>query len=344
MIIIFEILLLYFYIIMSQSFHDFKEIKIRNITDVYNKNLNSLSVYYNYIIRIFANNRRLRNKVYIVINEYQNKINIIKNKYNNDINIIKNMAEPASNNINNLNKNALLIGINYINTNNQLYGCINDVNNINDLLNKYNFKSIKMMTDNSELKPTRTNILNEITNMLINSIAGDTLFLFYSGHGSYTIDVNSNETTGYDQMIVPIDLQPIVDDELKSIINKYLKKGVLLVALFDSCFSGSVLDLKYQWMDSLDSNNLTENLNENETNGNVIMISGCSDVQTSADAIINNQNQGAMTWSFLQSFKENITWRELLKNMRELLKNSEYSQIPQLTSGSFFNIDSKVFL
>jgi hypothetical protein len=329
---------------MSQSLQEFKNMKIKYLINIYNKNVNILSITYNNLLRQVLNNKILRNKAYIIINEYNNKLNNLKNKYNNDINLIKNMVEPLINNA--INKNALLIGINYINTSYQLFGCINDVNNINNLLSSYNFKSIKMMTDESTsiLKPTRANILNEITNMLMNSVVGDILFLFYSGHGSYTIDVNSNETTGYDQMIVPIDLQPIVDDELKLIINKYLKKGVLLIALFDSCFSGSVLDLKYQWIDSLDSNNLTENINENETTGNVIMISGCSDIQTSADALINNQNQGAMTWSFLQSLKQNITWRELLKNMRELLKNSQYSQTPQLTSGSFFNIDSKVFL
>ena len=76
------------------------------------------------------------------------------------------------------------------------------------------------------------------------------------------------------------------------------------------------------------------------------MISGCSDVQTSSDAYINNKNQGAMTWAFLEAFKseKNITWRNLLIKMRDLLKKSNFSQLPQLTSGSFFNIDSPVFI
>ncbi len=342
MIIYFVILILSHTNIMSLSFEDFKNMKITNLTNKFNQNIRNLLITYNSILRQFIRNRRLRNRIYIIINEYNNKANTLRNKYMNDVNLIKNIQESLL--LNKLNKSALLIGINYLNTYNELYGCINDVNNINELLNKYDFKSIKIITDNTEIKPTRNNILNDFTDMLINSVSGDTLFLFYSGHGSYTIDINSNETTGYDQMIIPIDMKPIVDDELKTIINKYLKKDVLLIALFDSCFSGSVLDLKYQWMDSLESNNLTENNNENETNGNVIMISGCSDIQTSADDNINNQSQGAMTWSFLQSYKDDITWRELLKNMREILKNSNYNQIPQLSSGSFFNIDSKVLL
>lgn len=344
MFINFEIIILCLFSIMSISLQDFKKLKIKNITSIFNQNTNALSYNYNLLIRLYLNNRNLRNKVNILIADYNNKINVLKNKYNNDIKIINNMVEINIINSLSINKNALLIGINYENTNSQLYGCLNDVDNINNLLKTQNFKSIKLLTDKTEVKPTRNNILKEFTNMLINSTSGDILFLFYSGHGSYTIDINSNETTGYDQMILPIDMNPIVDDELKFIINKYLKKDVILIALFDSCFSGSVLDLKYQWMDSLDSDKLTENMNENETNGKVIMISGCSDIQTSEDAVINNKNQGAMTWSFLNSFKDNITWRELLVNMREKLKNSEYSQIPQLSTGSFINIDSKVFL
>ena len=147
-------------------------------------------------------------------------------------------------------------------------------------------------------------------------------------------------------MIIPCDLNRIIDDELKNIIQNNLKKGVTLIALFDSCFSGSVLDLKYQYMDSLDKNNFTENINETETTGNIIMISGCNDVQTSSDANINNKNQGAMTWAFLEAFKseKNITWRNLLIKMRDLLKKSNFTQLPQLTSGSFLNIDSIVFI
>jgi hypothetical protein len=342
MIIIFEILIILTIGIMSTTFEDFKKVKINNITSIYNQNIVSLTVSYNNIIKQYLNNKIFKNKVNVIILEYNNKINILKKYYDNEVNAIKKMVMPPI--VSNKNKNALLIGINYLNTQNELRGCINDVDNMNNLLKKYNFQSTSIMTDNTVKKPTKDNILNEFQNMLINSKSGDIMFLFYSGHGSYTIDINSNEKTGYDQMILPIDLKPIVDDELKNIINKYLKKDVLLIALFDSCFSGSVLDLQYEWMDSLDFDKLTENTKENETNGNVIMISGCSDIQTSADTIINNVNQGAMTWSFLQSFNENITWRQLLITMRELLKKSGYSQIPQLASGSFFNIDSKVFI
>ena len=166
----------------------------------------------------------------------------------------------------------------------------------------------------------------------------------YSGHGSYTIDRNGDEKDARDEMIIPLDMHGIVDDELKQIIQTNLKTNVTLFALFDSCFSGSVLDLRYQYLDSLNYESFTENNKQLDTQGNVIMISGCSDQQTSADASISGRFNGAMTWSFLECATPDICWRDLLKNMRKALKASSFSQLPQMSSGSIVNIDHKVFL
>jgi hypothetical protein len=99
-------------------------------------------------------------------------------------------------------------------------------------------------------------------------------------------------------------------------------------------------------MDSLNYDNYTENSKDAITNGNVFMISGCTDEQTSADAVFNNKPNGAMTWSLLESLKQkpNNSWRELVKSMRDLLKTSHFDQIPQFSSGSFVNIDTPVFI
>jgi hypothetical protein len=180
----------------------------------------------------------------------------------------------------------------------------------------------------------------------MNCQAGDLLFFVYSGHGSYAIDRNGDEKDGRDELIVSCDLQGVLDDELKALIQTYLKADVTLFALFDSCFSGSVLDLKYQFMDSLDYDKFTENSKQLETQGNVIMISGCTDNQTSADAVFDNKPNGAMTWSLLESLKQkpNVNWRELVKTMRDLLKTSQFTQIPQFSSGNFLDIDKEIFI
>jgi hypothetical protein len=58
-------------------------------------------------------------------------------------------------------------------------------------------------------------------------------------------DKNNNEKTGNDQLIVPCDLNEILDDELKSIIQTNLKKDVTLIALFDCCHSGTICDMPW---------------------------------------------------------------------------------------------------
>jgi len=333
---------------MSIEFSEFKALKIKQLNNLYNLNIKNLNIYYNNSLNNIRRSRNTNaNKNILIQNlstQVNNKYQLLTIQLDKDILKINNLVMPEIKTIKN--NSALLIGINYAGTNNELYGCINDTYSINSLISNYNFKKISILTDNNVKKPNRNNILTEFKNLLINSQSGDVLLLFYSGHGSYILDKNNNEKTGNDQLIIPCDLNGIVDDELKKIIQTNLKKNVTLIALFDCCHSGSILDLKYQYMDSLDKNNFTENINESETNGNVIMISGCSDIQTSSDAYINNKSQGAMTWAFLEAFKsqKNITWRNLLIKMRDLLKKSSFSQLPQLTSGSFLNIDSHVFI
>lgn len=279
-----------------------------------------------------------------IIATYNANIKALITNTNKNIDIIRNYVPPALKI--NKNKRALLIGINYIGSAYELNGCINDVNTIKDRISQQGFQSINILTDLTNDKPTRENILKAFTELLSSAQEGDLLFVSYSGHGSYTLDKNGDENTLYDQLIIPSDFKAIVDDELKAIIQANLKKGVTLFAMFDSCFSGSVLDLKYQYMDSLNYDKYTENDKELETNGNVFMISGCSDYQTSADAFINNKATGAMTWSFNEALKQNdkCTWRELVKNMRTLLKTSRYDQIPQFSSGTFENIDAQIFI
>jgi hypothetical protein len=349
---------------MNDPLTEFNKMKISKINELkkgYNDALQKLmSQYYSVLNNIYNSRTSVsskRNSINQLNNYYNNIINNLKLQLNNNILAVQNLTYippiTSSNTNSNTtislinNTNALIIGINYIGSQYQLNGCINDANSINKLLETtYGFKNIKLLTDNTSEKPTRDNIINQFTKLLTNTKSGDTIFLSYSGHGSTSLDTNNEEKTGKDQMIVPCDFNYIVDDDLKKIIDKNLKPNVMLIALFDCCFSESVLDLKYQYLDSLDNNNDTQNNKETETNGNIIMISGCSDIQTSADAFINNKNQGALTWAFLETLnsKKNQTWRQLLVGMRNLLSSNGYEQIPQLSSGKFMNIDSEVFI
>lgn len=333
---------------MNTELSVYKQNKIKNLRRIYNENINRL--YFSLIInikniqksRLTIKNKQIQ--ITNLVNQYYINVNSVRSNLNNSILTTQNFVPNEI--IINKNKKALLIGINYTGTNNELRGCINDVYAIKERISKDGFNHINILTDLSEKKATKDNILMEFTNLLINSQSEDLLFLLYSGHGSYILDKNNDETTGYDQLIISCDFKGIIDDELKTIIQTYLKPNVTLFAMFDSCFSGSVLDLKYQYIDSLNYDNFTENNNQLETVGNVIMISGCTDLQTSVDSVFNNVANGAMTWSLLEGLKQkpNCKWRELIKIMRDLLKESHYYQIPQLSCGTFVDIDTKVFI
>jgi uncharacterized caspase-like protein len=333
---------------MSSDLDTYKQNRINENNAIFN---DSVSRLYSAVIsniralqRSRQNNNVKQRQISFLTNQYYSNVNNLKSNLDKSILSIKNFV-PKTITINK-NKKALLIGINYTGTSNELYGCINDTTAIKERISKQGFNDITVITDLTTKKATRNNILEGFKNLLMNCQAGDFLFFVYSGHGSYAIDRNGDEKDGRDELIVSCDLQGILDDELKALIQTYLKADVTLFALFDCCFSGSVLDLKYQFMDSLDYDKFTENSKQLETQGNVIMISGCTDNQTAADAVFGGKAAGAMTWSLLESLKQkpNFNWRELVKTMRDLLKTSQFTQIPQFSSGNFVDIDKEIFI
>jgi len=334
---------------MSNIIEEYRQQSINNLKRLYNSYFSRIINNYNNEIRSI--NRQFRmpfNQKKILINNTQKKYDqIIKSLKTNLDNQMKNIIEvnavESTNEISQ--KKALLIGINYNNTSSQLRGCINDAKSIEQFLKTKNFSDIKFLTDDTEIKPTRFNILNEIKNILQTSNKNDSIFIFYSGHGSYTIDRNGDELDGRDELLVPLDFKYIVDDELKSLIDAYGKPDTNVVALFDCCNSGTALDLKYQLFENLNYDNITDNPANTETSCNILLLSGCRDEQLSFETVIDNKVQGLMTRAFLDTIGSNndITWRNLLKQMREKLKTQSY-QIPQLSSGKLFNPDNKVLL
>jgi hypothetical protein len=321
------------------------------LTQSYRRILQNAINYHNGIISIIHRTRlNFRVKQYYIDlykRRFDNYHKILNEKFHNSL---VSLIKPAEIEITK-NKRGLLIGINYNGTDAELNGCINDTTSIyTALTTSYGFKSddISIITDDTEKKPTRDEVLSAFKAFLESGVEGDLLFFSYSGHGSSTYDRNSDEDDGKDEMIVTSDLQTILDDELKSLIQLHLKKGVTLFALFDCCFSGTVLDLKYQYLDSLENDTFTTDNNDTETKSNVIMISGCNDAQTSADAFMEQKYQGAMTWAFLNTLKENasssanLSWKKLLIDMRDKLKQSEFTQLPQLSSGCLIDINDNV--
>lgn len=151
-------------------------------------------------------------------------------------------------------RKALLIGINYFGQKGQLRGCINDVKNMSGYLNQhfgYKREDMVILTDDQQnpmSQPTKANILRAMHWLVKDAQPNDSLFFHYSGHGGQTPDLDGDEEDGYDEVIYPVDFRQaghIVDDEMHAIMVASLRPGVRLTAIFDSCHSGSALDLPY---------------------------------------------------------------------------------------------------
>jgi len=155
-------------------------------------------------------------------------------------------------------KKALLIGINYFGQQGELRGCINDANNVRKfLIERFGYKpsDIVMLLDDSKDpmgKPTRDNIIRGMQWLVAGARTNDSLFFHYSGHGGQIKDTDGDEYDGYDEVIYPVDFKKhpgdqgvIVDDRMHEIMVRPLPAGCRLTAIFDSCHSGSALDLPY---------------------------------------------------------------------------------------------------
>ena len=133
----------------------------------------------------------------------------------------------------------------------------------------YKREDMVILTDDQQnpmSQPTKSNIYRAMHWLVKDARPNDSLFFHYSGklqitcleletrltsikgHGGQTKDLDGDEDDGYDEVIYPVDFRNvghIVDDEMHDILVRPLQPGVRLTAIFDSCHSGSALDLPY---------------------------------------------------------------------------------------------------
>ena len=268
-------------------------------------------------------------------------------------------------------KRALLVGINYVGTRDELRGCINDINNVASYLQSargYPLNSCIVLSDVAPRKPTRANILAAFKELLQGARAGDELWFHFSGHGTLQRDFNGDEESGADSCICPLDYQQsglISDDVVRSELAALVPVGARLYMVLDMCHSGTGCDLRYKFDD--DSYLLTpapmpyaydpnawalrqtsyEFKRYVKTAGEVFCISGCQDNQTSADAYLGGQAAGALTHSLLASLRANpaasYKWKHLLKDVCCRERVGRFSQRTSLTSGQPLNLEDAVF-
>jgi hypothetical protein len=206
--------------------------------------------------------------------------------------------------------------VNYFGTRARLNGCINDVHHMRAILTSmYGFSSssgcMKILTDDqsdTRRQPTRSNILSAFDWLVEDVQPGDVLFFHFSGHGAQQKDPSFMEEDGYDETICPFDFDRagmIVDDEIFDRIVAPLPSGVKLTAVMDCCHSGTGLDLPFTL--SRLHGGWQEEDNPCHSAGDVLLISGCQDEQTSSDGGGSySQPMGAMTTALCKALQRDV--------------------------------------
>lgn len=115
-----------------------------------------------------------------------------------------------------------------------LAGCINDSNDMKAIAEDLGFKATQL----TESDATADNVVAAIGQAAEELVAGDILFITYSGHGSQVNDVNGDEVDGQDETWVLWDRQ-LIDDELYALWAQF-EEGVRIIMLSDSCHSGTM--------------------------------------------------------------------------------------------------------
>lgn len=255
---------------------------------------------------------------------------------------------------------AVIVGINYEGTSNQLNGCINDAENILSFLkDEYDFVDdshhLMYMTDHTlDLRPSYHNIVEALKWLCTDRVEGDRLFFSFSGHGSRLRDREGDERDGRDEVLIPIDFlhnggKYVVDDEIRRIINN-LPENSSFFSICDCCHSGTSFDLRYTYKGRQGGRSMiiSKDNRYERTNANVMVISGCTDQQTSADTVLpdpedgKKEHQGALTGTLLSIMRDDDGQKTIESTMNKLtvrLRQGRYTQQPQLTSGRVVDYD-----
>ncbi len=206
-----------------------------------------------------------------------------------------------------------------------LIACENDARDIQRIALAQRFNPSLLLTASA----TAVNVLNALDQASRKLVAGDILFVTYSGHGGQVRDLHDEETDNSDETWCLFDRQ-LVDDELYAAWGRF-QPGVRILVLSDSCHSGTVTKAlqreRDQLVRALEEGELPrsralplgvvagtyvahrgsyDDIQETCPSGehatvaaSVLLISGCQDTQVSLDGAFNGAFTGQLldTWN-----------------------------------------------
>lgn len=249
---------------------------------------------------------------------------------------------------------AVCVGINnYPGTQNDLSGCVNDAREWATELTTRGFSTTSLI----DSQASKGGIMFHVKDALRQAQPGDVVVFTYSGHGSWTPDLDGDEPDGRDEALCPYDFENglLTDDELYEVFTDRNPK-VRLVFISDSCHSGTVArfaaiepdanapKVKYMppetagWGEYTADYLMSHNAPLRATSrakSSALLLAGCQDTEYSYDAWFAGRANGAFTRAALQAIRAAPkTYLEWQQGIRRLLPSTSYPQRPALVGTS----------
>lgn len=269
-------------------------------------------------------------------------------------------------------KRSLHIGINnYLGTQNDLSGCVNDANDWKDALEARGFQTTTLLDAQAKKKA----MVDAISKIVKDTTKNDIAVITYSGHGTWVADEDGDEEDGRDEALCPHDIMEgklITDDELYDIFSERTW-GARIIFISDSCHSGSVSKASNFILGSKDEALKTPKIRflapEVYLQGNqellqkakrvefkiearwkiraaTVLFAGCKDTEYSYDAWFNGRANGAFSYlalKALENMDENATYNDWFKEIRTYLPHENYPQTPQILAAKYQKNTWKLF-
>jgi hypothetical protein len=255
-------------------------------------------------------------------------------------------------------KRSLFVGINAY-PSAPLYGCLDDVATAHALTAPLGYTADARTLRDGEA--TGAAIESGLRWLLAGLKPGDVAFFHYSGHGSWVRDLDGDEPDGRDETLVPVDFDFadkrtwFTDDRVARIIREAgLAPGALFVLNIDACNAGTMQRMaalphatRYRalpapavsvapvawWRRALGLGLRSRPFGGRVLTagkGKVVQLSATTPTELAADAFIGGRWRGAHTWALEACWRPGITYRDLARDMRRLLRREGYQQTPTL--------------
>lgn len=247
-------------------------------------------------------------------------------------------------------KRALLIGVSdYTGTGlNSLEGVKNDIELTQQLLANERYAFAEDMTVLLNEQASHSGLQLAFEELADRVVQGDIVYIHYSGHGSFTRDLNDDESSGYDQTWVSfgarnpvtqgIDAYDVLDDELNEWLVPIFNKAAQVIMVSDSCHSGSVTRGTSVLLRAAPRDDrphpLGKQVFQSADLNNGIIIGAARDNEAAGEFFNPEQGSyGLFSWHWalaLENVKEGETWRDLFSRAAIKVKQQRKEQTPQI--------------